>query len=194
LVQYACWIICTLRWNQVSVILKGYSFIDRPFIKTCIWRIHGSKPYIFRWSLVYNTPVLCFSHFHLEGVGGWSEPNETNFIWKNCHILRRSQKKISTIKDFRFGTFPSISCSGSGYTFYRPPLPVAYQGPYKLVLISTKDYNCIKSSIIIIWIRHSLQASIASTHRHVHVQIVVLGSFLHYSWLILFVLHFDLPS
>ena len=28
-------------------------------------------------------------------------------------------KKISTIKDFRFGTFPSIS--GSGYTFYRPP-------------------------------------------------------------------------
>jgi hypothetical protein len=32
---------------------------------------------------------------------------------------------------------------------------------------------------IVIWIRHSLQASIASTHRHV--QIVVLGSFLHYS-------------
>ena len=32
-------------------------------------------------------------------------------------------KKISTIKDFRFGTFPSISGSGSGsgYTFYRPP-------------------------------------------------------------------------
>jgi hypothetical protein len=29
-------------------------------------------------------------------------------------------KKISTIKDFRFGTFPSISGSGSGYTFYRP--------------------------------------------------------------------------
>ena len=29
-------------------------------------------------------------------------------------------KKI-TIKDFRFGTFPSISGSGSGYTFYRPP-------------------------------------------------------------------------
>ena len=26
---------------------------------------------------------------------------------------------------------------------------------------------------LIIWIRHSLQASIASTHRHVHVQIVV---------------------
>jgi hypothetical protein len=34
---------------------------------------------------------------------------------------------------------------------------------------------------LVIWIRHSLQASIASTHRHVHVQIVVLGSFLHYS-------------
>jgi len=35
----------------------------------------------------------------------------------------------------------------------------------------------------LIWIRYSLQASIASTHRHVHVQIVVLGSFLHYFWL-----------
>jgi hypothetical protein len=30
-------------------------------------------------------------------------------------------KKISTIKDFRFGTFPSISGSSSGHTFYRPP-------------------------------------------------------------------------
>ena len=32
-------------------------------------------------------------------------------------------KELSTIKDFRFGTFPSIfgSGSGSGYTFYRPP-------------------------------------------------------------------------
>ena len=30
-------------------------------------------------------------------------------------------KEISTIKDFRFGTFPSISGSGSGYTLYRPP-------------------------------------------------------------------------
>ena len=29
-------------------------------------------------------------------------------------------KKISTIQDFRFGTFPSISGSGSDYTFYRP--------------------------------------------------------------------------
>ena len=35
-------------------------------------------------------------------------------------------KKISTIKDFRFGTFPSISgsSSGSGYTFYRPPIKI----------------------------------------------------------------------
>jgi len=57
---------------------------------TCIWRIHGSKPYIVTWSLVYNASVFLFSHFHLEGVGGWSEPNETNFIWKkNCHMLRR---------------------------------------------------------------------------------------------------------
>jgi hypothetical protein len=29
---------------------------------------------------------------------------------------------------------------------------------------------------LIIWIRHNLQASIASTHRHVHVQIVVWGT------------------
>ena len=34
-------------------------------------------------------------------------------------------KKISTIKDFRFGTFPSIS--GSDYTFYRPPSKVGNQ-------------------------------------------------------------------
>jgi hypothetical protein len=40
------------------------------------------NPIFFRWRLVYNTSVLCFSHFHLEWVGGWSEPNETNFIWK----------------------------------------------------------------------------------------------------------------
>ena len=37
----------------------------------------------------------------------------------------------------------------------------------------------------VIRIRHSLQASIASTHRHVHVQIVALGSFLHYSFFLL---------
>ena len=130
------------------------------------------------WFIIHRYYV--FHTFIWRGwVGGLSQMKLTSFE-KNCHILRRSQKKISTIKDFRFGTFPSISCSGSGYTFYRSPLPVAYQGPYKLVLISTKDYNCIKSSIIIIWIRHSLQASIASTYRHVHVQIVVLGSFLHY--------------
>ena len=35
-------------------------------------------------------------------------------------------KEISTIKDFRFGTFPSISGSGSGYTFYRPPVLMFY--------------------------------------------------------------------
>ena len=46
----------------------------------------------------------------------------------------------------------------------------------------------------LIWIRYSLQASIASTHRHVHVQIVVLGAFLHHSWLFFFVLQFDLHS
>ena len=39
-------------------------------------------------------------------------------------------KKISTIKYFRFGTFPSISGSGSGsgYTFYRPPTIYAANG------------------------------------------------------------------
>ena len=40
-----------------------------------------------------------------------------NFFFKNIVKL----KKKSTIKDFLFGTFPSISGSGSGYTFYRPP-------------------------------------------------------------------------
>ena len=34
---------------------------------------------------------------------------------------RKIKEDLSTIKDFRFGTFPSISGSGSGYTFYRPP-------------------------------------------------------------------------
>ena len=42
-------------------------------------------------------------------------------------------KKISTIKDFRFGTFPSIS--GSGYTFYRPPLTVAEKNVTKKMCI-----------------------------------------------------------
>ena len=38
-------------------------------------------------------------------------------------------KKISTIKDFWFGTFPSISGSGLDYTFYRPPsnTPINYR-------------------------------------------------------------------
>jgi hypothetical protein len=63
---------------------------------TCIWRIHGSKPSIFRWNLVYNTSVICFSHFHLEGVGGWSEPNETqgriqDFKLGGAH-LRKSRR------------------------------------------------------------------------------------------------------
>ena len=49
-------------------------------------------------------------------------------------------------------------------------------------------------SAALIWIRYSLQASIASTLRHVNVQIVVLGAFLHHSWLYFFVLQFDLPS
>ena len=40
-------------------------------------------------------------------------------VWKNIVKL----KKISTIKDFGFRTFPSISGSGSGYTFDRPPIP-----------------------------------------------------------------------
>jgi hypothetical protein len=56
------------------------------------------------------------------------------------------------------------------------------------------DWMLFKQYKSIIWIRHSLQASIPSTHRHVHVQIVVLGSFLHYSWFLFFVLQFDLPS
>ena len=42
-------------------------------------------------------------------------------------------KKISTIKDFRFGTFPSISGSGSGYTFYRYLCSLAYCGVQKIL-------------------------------------------------------------
>ena len=56
-----------------------------------------------------------------------------------------------------------------------------YYSSYNKVRIC---YSYIRKKCIIlkiIWIRYSLQASIASTHRHVHVQIVVLGSFLHYS-------------
>ena len=33
---------------------------------------------------------------------------------------RKIKEDLSTIKDFPFGTFPSISGSGSGYTFYLP--------------------------------------------------------------------------
>ena len=73
-----------------KLLVQTTLFIDRPFIMTCIWRIHGSKPYIVRWSLVYNTSVFCFSHFHLEGwVGGLSQMKLTSFE-KNCRILRRS--------------------------------------------------------------------------------------------------------
>ena len=65
---------------------------------TCIWRIHGSKPYIFRWSLIYNTSVFCFSHFHLERMGGWSEPNETNFIWKKLSHFETIPKRDRKIR------------------------------------------------------------------------------------------------
>ena len=54
-------------------------------------------------------------------------------------------KKISTIKDFRFGTFPSISGSGSGYTFYRPPAIVfkAFQrGPTKYFFKKENIISC----------------------------------------------------
>jgi hypothetical protein len=48
-------------------------------------------------------------------------------------------KEISTIKDFRFGTFPSISGSGSGsgYTFYRPPLSFSLPKQEKYSLFCT---------------------------------------------------------
>ena len=48
-------------------------------------------------------------------------------------------KKISTIKDFRFGTFPSISGSGSCYTFYRPPWSSQTKAP--------NDYNITLSVV-----------------------------------------------
>jgi hypothetical protein len=53
------------------------------------------NPIFLRWSLVYNTSVLFFT-LSFGGMGGWPEPNETNFILKN-HILRRSLRIISPI-------------------------------------------------------------------------------------------------
>ena len=52
-------------------------------------------------------------------------------------------KKILTIKDFRFGTFPSMSGSGSGsgYTFYRPPLKHIEETLSKMVCENLKNRN-----------------------------------------------------
>ena len=41
---------------------------------------------------------LCFSHFHLEGVGGCSEPNETNFIWKKLSHFETIPLLIAYLK------------------------------------------------------------------------------------------------
>ena len=48
-------------------------------------------------------------------------------------------------------------------------------------IFSNFSAACVPLDPPLIWIRYSLQASIASTHRYVHVQIVVLGAFLHHS-------------
>ena len=71
---------------------------------TCIWRIHGSKPNIVRWCLVYNTSVFCFSHFHLEGwVGGLSQMKLTSFE-KNSHfetipnINEQQQRMVGSVE------------------------------------------------------------------------------------------------
>jgi hypothetical protein len=76
---------------------------------TCILRIHGSKPYIFRWSLVYNTSIFCFSHFHLEGVGGWSEPNETIFIWKKLSHFATIPKHNDELFNIYYRIFYELS-------------------------------------------------------------------------------------
>jgi hypothetical protein len=49
------------------------------------------------------------------------------------------------------------------------------------LLTRKRQLTADSDSNSLIWIRHSLQASIASTHKHVHIQIAVLGSFIHYS-------------
>ena len=49
------------------------------------------------------------------------------------------------------------------------------------LLTRKRQLTADSDSNSLIWIRHSLQARIASMHKHVHVQIVVLGSFLHHS-------------
>ena len=50
------------------------------------------------WFIIHRYSV--FHTFHLEGVGGWSEPNETNLLHlkKTCHILRRSLREMRHIK------------------------------------------------------------------------------------------------
>jgi hypothetical protein len=80
LVQYVCWIICTLRWNQVSVILKGYRFIDRPFIMTCIWRI--------AWYLVVPQTGYIYTHYLFSSPGfyGTTVVNVLPEINKNGYI------------------------------------------------------------------------------------------------------------
>jgi hypothetical protein len=52
---------------------------------------------------------------------------------------------------------------------------------YMYMWLSMRKCDTLLYLLCIIWIRHSLQASIAFTHRqsHVHVQIVALGYFLH---------------
>ena len=75
-------------WQRPVKNVQTTLFIDRPFIMTCIWRIHGSKPYIFRWSLVYRYSVF-YTFIRRGWVGGLSQMKLTSFE-KNCHILRRS--------------------------------------------------------------------------------------------------------
>ena len=117
---------------------------------TCIWRIHGSKPYIVRWSLVYNTSIFCFSHFHLEWVGGWSEPIETNFIWKKLsHFATIPNLMLNSGKKFRALRIYSNSCvvrkknsERNKKPYPHPLLQVKWSVPYRSRLTSKVYFYC----------------------------------------------------
>ena len=80
------------------------------------------------WMVLYKLYVFCSDmKFQMAAMAGLSLTwDPMGKMFQNASFLKARGKLkpncpgMITIKDFRFGTFPSIS--GSGYTFYRPPL------------------------------------------------------------------------
>jgi hypothetical protein len=206
------WCLCYIylvRGMPVMSILHlfgtGYGsdvYITSIWYVVCQWCLY----YIY---LVRGMPVM--SILHLFGTGYASDVYITT-IWYG--VFQWCLYYIYLVRVCQWCLYHSRLYSGRGYVF---PLPFVLQVSCstnwvinitlfwiicELVYILFSDrirsntliWFIVLKYIKLIWIRHSLQTSIASTHRHVHVQIVVLGSFLHYSWLLFFVLQFDLPS